>query len=79
MPVNKEKKRQHGFGIAIRTPTDIVIDNNVEPVRKLYAADIVIHNCRIRVISAYKPNKREFSWKKEKFDTDWYFNNSQAF
>lgn len=33
-------------------------------MRTVHAAEILSNNCRIRVISAYTPNRREFSQKK---------------
>lgn len=47
-----KEKRQPRVGIAIRTSTDIVINNIVHQSERLIATDIVVNNCKLRVISA---------------------------
>lgn len=48
----RRRKRQYGVGIAIGKSADIAKDNTLTPARK---TDIVVHSCKIRVISAYFP------------------------
>lgn len=59
--------RKYNIDIAISKPSCIIIENISLPSERLMTADIVVHVCKIRVITADAPPEKFAAPVKEKF------------
>lgn len=58
------EKRQHGVGMVIHNSLDVVIGDIFHQSERLMAANIVVYDCEIQVISAYAANEKNHCFQK---------------
>lgn len=65
-----KRQRKHGVGIAISKSPDIVIVNIAHQSKRMMAAGIIVHGCKILVISAYTMTEKMMSLEKRNSTED---------